>query len=269
MQIDPTIPLVLAIGGHDPSGGAGLQADIEAVAANGGHALTVVTALTTQNSCGVEAVLPQPPAQIVEQCRLLLDESPVGAIKIGLIGQADTAGALAQLLSEYPEIPVVLDPVLASGSGTSMADAALLREIREQLCGRCTLLTPNAPEARALAGQTDLAQCASILIAAGCSAVLITGTHESEPRVVNRLYGPAGLSRSREWPRLPDSYHGSGCTLASAVAAQLACGLPLAEAIDQAQEFTWNSLDRALRTGRCQLTPNRFFACDSMRTHET
>jgi len=269
MNTNPDIPLVLAIGGHDPSGGAGLQADIEAIAANGGHALTVVTALTTQNSCGVSAVQPQPPEQIIEHCRLLLEESPVSAIKIGMIGAAATARALAELLAEHPNVPVVLDPVLASGSGTPLADAELLREIREGLCSYCTLLTPNVPEARALTDCSELEQCAETLIANGCGAVLVTGTHDPEGPVINRLYALAGLLHSQEWPRLPDSYHGSGCTLAAAVAAGLANRLPLIRAVERAQEFTWNSLDRALRTGRCQLTPNRFFACESLRPHET
>jgi len=260
MQAHPKVPLVLAIGGHDPSGGAGLQADIEAVAANGCHALTVVTALTTQNSCVVRAIQTQPPAQIIEQCRLLLDESRVTAIKIGLLGQAATARALAELLSEYSDIPVVLDPVLASGSGDPLADADLQQEISDRLCPHCTLLTPNAPEARALTGRNDLVQCASTLIAKGCGAVLITGTHESSERVVNRLYGLAGVLQTHEWQRLPGSYHGSGCTLAAAVAAGLAGGLRLAEAVTRAQEFTWNSLNHALSTGRCQHTPNRFYA---------
>jgi len=260
MQTDPTTPLVLAIGGHDPSGGAGLQADIESIAAHGCHALTVVTALTTQNSCTVADVQPQPPAQVIQQCRLLLEESPVAAIKIGLLGQAGTARALAGLLAEHPNIPVVLDPVLASGGGTPLADTALRQEITERLCAHCTVLTPNAPEVRHLAGENDLARCANTLIAKGCGAVLVTGTHESDERVINRLYGLASLLQSHEWPRLTGSYHGSGCTLAAAIAAGIACGLPLAQAVTQAQEFTWNSLRHALRTGRCQLTPRRFYA---------
>ena len=260
MQTHPNIPLVLAIGGHDPSGGAGLQADIETIAVHGCHALTVVTALTTQNSCAVSAIHTQPPMQIIEQCQLLLDESQVAAIKIGLLGQAATARALAELLSEYPDIPVVLDPVLASGNGEPLVDAALQQEIRDRLSPHCTLLTPNAPEARALTGQNDLAQSASTLIAKGCGAVLITGTHETGERVINRLYGLAGILQTHEWQRLPGSYHGSGCTLAAAVTAGLAGGLQLAEAVTRAQEFTWNSLNHALSTGRCQRTPNRFYA---------
>ncbi len=268
MQTYPKIPLVLAIGGHDPSGGAGLQADIETIAANGCHALTVVTALTTQNSCALSAIQLQPPVQIIEQCRWLLEDSQVAAIKIGLLGQAATARALAELLSEYPDIPVVLDPVLASGRGAPLANAALQQEISDRLCPHCTLITPNAPEARALTGQNDLAQCAGALIVKGCGAVLITGTHESGERVVNRLYGFAGVLQAHEWQRLPGSYHGSGCTLAAAVAAGLAGGLRLPDAVTQAQEFTWNSLAHSLSTGRCQHTPNRFFAFGPRRTRE-
>lgn len=255
-----TIPLVLAIGGHDPCGGAGLQADIEAIAANGCRAVTVVTALTTQNTCGVQSIHPQSAHQVLEQCRLLLEESNIGVIKIGLLGNAMVGEVVAELLEENPNIAAVLDPVLASGTSDQLADDALQRSILERLCPNSTLITPNSLEARTLTGRHELEDCASSLVDRGCAAVLITGTHENETQVSNRLYGLAGLLQAREWPRLPGSYHGSGCTLAAAVAAGLAQGLRLGDAVDQAQKYTWSALSHAFRTGRCQYTPNRFFA---------
>jgi hydroxymethylpyrimidine/phosphomethylpyrimidine kinase len=254
------IPLVLAIGGHDPSGGAGLQADIEAIAANACQALSIVTALTTQNTCGVREVMAQAPAQIVRQCRLLLEESPVAAIKIGLLANADIAIALARMLREYPDIPVVIDPVLSSGSGNPLSDQTLRQAMLSQLCPQCQVITPNSPEARALTGRETLDSCAQSLLHAGCAAVLITGTHETTADVCNSLYHRDGVLLERRWPRLPGSYHGSGCTLAAALAAALARRLPLPEAALLAQQYTWDSLRLAFSTGHCQYTPNRFFA---------
>jgi hydroxymethylpyrimidine/phosphomethylpyrimidine kinase len=258
MDSPRNLPLVLAIGGHDPSGGAGIQADIETLAANGCRSLTVVTALTTQNTCAVRRVLPQPAGQVTEQVRLLLDESTVAAMKIGLIGSAGTALALAELLRQHPGIPVVLDPVLASGSGTDLADGTLPLVLEEALFPCCTLITPNSDEARRLSSEQDLDAAATRLIRHGCASVLITGTHESAEQVTNRLYSLGGPVQSWDWPRLPGSYHGSGCTLASAIAAGLARGLALHDAVQRAQQYTWDALDKALSTGRCQFTPDRF-----------
>jgi hydroxymethylpyrimidine/phosphomethylpyrimidine kinase len=259
MEPERTLPLVLAVGGHDPSGGAGLQADIETLAANGCRALTVVTALTTQNTCGVAALMPQPARQVETQIRFLLEESTPAAIKIGLLGSPEVARTLAALLQEHTHIPVILDPVLAASSGVALTDVELREAIVTLLCPCCTLITPNRPEAESLTGQTDPAVAALRLIAHGCATTLITGTHdELQPQVVNRLYGLSGLMQELSWPRLPGSFHGSGCTLASAAAAGLAQGLKVPDAVARAQDYTWCSLRSALRTGRCQYTPNRF-----------
>jgi len=256
-------PVVLCAGGHDPAGGAGIIADGEAVRAAGAHAVTLVTCLTSQDTCGVKSILPQPPELLAEQWRRLVGDSPIAAVKIGLIGSLPLLETIAGLLPGRGEVPVVIDPVLASGAGDQFADAALRRALSAELLGRCALLTPNVPEAQALTGQGEPAACAEALLRTGCGAVLITGTHAEEATVVNRLYRPNGRCRAWRWPRLPYQYHGSGCTLASAVAARLAIGLDLAEAIGQAQTYTWETLLRARRTGRCQLTPDRLFGLDT------
>ncbi|MBK1702584.1 bifunctional hydroxymethylpyrimidine kinase/phosphomethylpyrimidine kinase [Thiococcus pfennigii] len=259
---DPSPPIVLCAGGHDPTGGAGLTADAEAVRAAGAHALGLVTCLTTQDTCGVGGVFPQPIGQIEAQWRALSADSPIAAIKIGLLGSAAVAEAVEGRVRAHPGLPVVLDPVLASGAGDPIADAALVERLRHHLPGACTLMTPNLPEARTLAGAQDPDACAAALRRAGCRWVLITGTHAAEAEVVNRLYGPDGCRHAWRWPRLPGHYHGSGCTLASAIAARLARGDEPIEAIAAAQAYTWEALARARRTGRCQLTPNRLFALD-------
>jgi hydroxymethylpyrimidine/phosphomethylpyrimidine kinase len=250
-------PVVLCIGGHDPSGGAGLQADIEAVRATGAWPCTVVSCLTTQDTCGVRAVIPQPTAQIIAQCRLLLADSPVAACKIGLLGDAESVRALADLLGELPGLPVVLDPVLASGAGDSLAGPDLLAALRRHLLARCTLITPNLPEAQAVTGLSDPSDCAMGLIEQGCAWALVTGTHAPTDEVINRLQGADGTSRHWRWPRLPHSYHGSGCTLASHLAGLIAQGLGAPEAAERAQRYTWSTLQQAFQTGRCQWTPNR------------
>ncbi|KOR28260.1 hypothetical protein TI03_05115, partial [Achromatium sp. WMS1] len=248
---DSTIPLILAIGGHDPSGGAGLQADIEAIAANGGHALSIVTALTTQNTCNVVQIYPQPASQIANQYRLILQESPIKAIKIGLLGNTQIANMLADLLAEHPKLPVVLDPILKAGhDNTSFTDNKLQTVIRNRLLPYCTLVTPNSLEARTLADSDNLAYCANAIINNGCNAVLITGAHEANQMVINRLYtAEAGLVQEDHWPRLSGTYHGSGCTLAATIATKLAMGIPLTTAIAQAQIYTWKSLKQAFTSG--------------------
>lgn len=255
--------IVLCLGGHDPTGGAGLTADGEAIRAAGGHGLGIVTCLTNQSTCGVTGVFPQPIGQIQAQWRALIADSPIAAIKLGLLGSAAIARAVEDLLRARPDLPVVLDPVLASGAGDPVADALLRERLGRQLPALSTLITPNLPEAQALSGADSPEACAAVLLDTGCRWVLITGTHADAPDVINRLYGRDGRRETWHWPRLADAYHGSGCTLASAIAVRLAQGTELVEAVAEAQAYTWQTLARARHTGRCQLTPNRLFALDN------
>ncbi|MGZ4999060.1 MAG: bifunctional hydroxymethylpyrimidine kinase/phosphomethylpyrimidine kinase [Methylomonas sp.] len=256
-------PIVLCFSGHDPSGGAGIQADIEAIVSHQCHAASIITALTEQDSRNVKKLIPQRPGDIVRQAETLLADFSVAAIKIGLIGHHETAGAIHQILRQYPRIPVVLDPVLAAGGGTAMADQQLLDAIVELLLPLTTVLTPNSEEARRLAKQQELSDCGHSLQAQGAEYVLITGTHEASDLVHNRQFGPEGKTETFNWERLPHSYHGSGCTLASAIAALLAQGLDAFTAIAEAQEFTWQSLAAAYRPGQGQHNPNRLFWVES------
>ena len=250
-------PVVLCCSGHDPTGGAGLQADIETLRALGCHPATVITALTAQDTRNVLRVYPQDPERCLTQARLVMPDLPIAVIKIGLLGSAAKAEAVARLAGEAGAVPVVLDPVLAAGGGQALATALLQQVIVRQLMPRVTVVTPNTPEARSLTGQTELDACAAALLAAGCPNVLLTGTHEEDtPEVINRWYDAAGRTDSA-WPRLPGSYHGSGCTLAAAVAGGLAQGLPMAKAIAEAQRYTWIALREAYAAGRGQWLPRR------------
>jgi hydroxymethylpyrimidine/phosphomethylpyrimidine kinase len=252
-------PIVLSFSGHDPSGGAGVQADMETIISHHCHSCSVITALTEQDSHNVKKLLPQNPQAIVQQAQTLLADFQVSAIKIGLIGHADTVQAIQQILLQHPRIPVILDPVLAAGGGTPLANQQLLDGIVEWLLPLTTVLTPNSQEARQLAGEDDLLVCGRSLQAKGAEFVLITGSHESTEQVHNQLFTPEGKVHTFNWERLPHSYHGSGCTLASAIAALMAQGLDAFTAISEAQDYTWQALEAAYQPGSGQHNPDRFF----------
>jgi hydroxymethylpyrimidine/phosphomethylpyrimidine kinase len=259
-------PIVLTFAATDPSGGAGLQADILTIASMGCHPLTVVTAVTVQDTSGVDDVHPMDAELVVDQARTVLEDMPVAAFKIGMLGSVENVAVIAEIISDYPDIPLVFDPVLASGRGDELANEDMLAALRELLLPQTTILTPNSIEARRLIQDDDneqddpsLNECAKRIIQLGCEYVLITGTHEHTPKVINSLYGEHGLVRSDNWPRLPGIYHGSGCTLASAIAALLANGLPMEEAVREAQEFTWEALKYGFRPGMGQHIPDRLF----------
>ena len=261
-----TPPIVLSFAASDPSGGAGVQADLMTLASLGCHPLSVITALTVQDTIGVEDTLAIDADWIADQARCVLEDVPVGAFKIGLIGSVEAAAAIAEIVADYPEVPLVLDPVLASGRGDELASEDIISAMCELLLPQTTVLTPNSHEARRLATEDsdeseDLAldQCAIRLLGMGPEYVLITGTHENTTEVTNALYATGGLVRSDSWQRLPGSYHGSGCTLAAAVAANIAHGLDIPAAVRSAQEYTWQTLRFAYRAGMGQLVPDRFF----------
>lgn len=262
----PAPPLqVLVFAASDPTGGAGIQADILTLASLGCHPLSAVTALTVQDTSGVLALQPVPADFLEQQARTVLEDMPVAAFKIGLIGSVENVLMIAEIVSDYPEIPLVFDPVLASGRGDSLSGEEIIAAMREMLLPQTTIITPNAPEARRLVesdedeGEPALSICAERLIELGAQHVLITGTHENTPEVINTLYGPAGVIRHDRWARLPGSYHGSGCTLASAIAACLAGGAGIEDAVRDAQDYTWEALQAGFRGGMGQFIPDRLF----------
>ncbi len=264
MNSQASVPVVLVLAGNDPSGGAGLQADIESIASMGCHAAPVVTALTVQDTQNVREVVPVSPGLVAAQARAVLEDMAVAAVKIGLVGAVEVAEAIHAVLADYPQLPVVLDPILRAGGGTPLADDDLIDALRDLILPQATVLTPNSIEARRLAPEADnLDACAMALLDRGCHYVLITGTHELTPQVINRLYGNHRRLESFTWPRLPGSFHGSGCTLAAAIAGLMAQGEDAGQAIRQAQEYTWQALDAGYRVGMGQWLPNRLFWADS------
>jgi hydroxymethylpyrimidine/phosphomethylpyrimidine kinase len=261
----PTPPLVLSFAASDPTGGAGIQADLLTLASMGCHPLSVITALTVQDTAGVDEILVIDSEWVADQARMLLEDVPVSAFKLGMLGSVESIAAIAEILSDYPDIPVVLDPVLASGRGDELATDDMIAAMREMLIPQTTVLTPNSHEARRLAlfdsdeDDLDLAGCATRLTGLGCEYVLVTGTHENTPRVINALYDESGMVQNDAWDRLPGSYHGSGCTLASAIAAALAYGQEVPQAVREAQAYTYETLKAAFRPGMGQYIPERFF----------
>jgi hydroxymethylpyrimidine/phosphomethylpyrimidine kinase len=261
----PPPRFVLSFAATDPTGGAGLQADLLTLASMGCHPLSVVTAITVQDTHGVGGLLPIGARWVTDQARALLDEIPVAAFKLGALGTPENADAIARVLAEHPDVPVVFDPVLASARGDPLSAVDLVDTLRELIAPLATIATPNAIEARRLAsigGEVagiSLDECAHRLLALGCRYVLVTGTHEPTLEVLNTLYGATGDPQTARWQRLPGSYHGSGCTLASAIAARLAHGAPVPLAVHEAQEFTWQALSSAYQPGTGQHLPDRFF----------
>jgi hydroxymethylpyrimidine/phosphomethylpyrimidine kinase len=259
---EPTspVPVVMVFSGNDPSGGAGIQADIEALISHGCHTAPVVTALTIQDTQDIIGYTPLDGGLIVEQARAVLEDMPVSAFKLGLLTSTDAVQAIHSILRDYPDIPVIMDPVLASGSGTMMAEDDVIEAMHEMLLPQVTVLTPNTHEARVLAPEGDtLDACAMALLSQGTEFVLITGTHENTPTVINTLYANNRIMDSFNWDRLEGSFHGSGCTLAASIAGLLAQGLEPFTAIHEAQEYTWQTLAEGYRIGMGQLIPNRLF----------
>jgi len=244
------LPLVLTFAASDPTGGAGLQADLLTLAALGCHPLSVVTALTVQDTRGVHSIDAVEASLVERQAAALLAEMKVSAFKLGVLGSEANARAVAAIVASHPRVPLVVDPVLASGRGDPLASGALIATLLELLMPRATLATPNSVEARRLGGERAL-------LDRGCRYVLVTGTHEKTNDVVNTLYDAGGKVREDRWPRLAGSYHGSGCTLASACAANLAHGLAIGDAVRAAEEFTWQSLSAAFRPADGQFIPRR------------
>lgn len=257
--------MVLVFSASDPSAGAGMQADILTLVSLGCHPLSALTALTVQDTVGVQSVQAVSAELLEQQARTVLEDMPVAAFKIGMLGSVENVIAVAEIISDYPEIPVIFDPVLASGRGDELSSEDVISAIREMLLPQTTLLTPNAPEARRLAesdedeGEPSIDVCAQRLIEMGAQYVLITGTHENTPKVVNTLYGADGVLRRDQWERLPGSYHGSGCTLASAITGCIAGGASIEDAVRDAQDYTWQTLKNGFRAGMGQFIPDRFF----------
>lgn len=257
-------PCVLVFAGSDPSGGAGISADIEAIAAQGAHAMPIITAITVQDNDRVFSVHPVNINLILEQAQALANKIPIKAIKIGIIGSRTNAAAIAGWIThfkqQHPDLPVILDPVLASGHGDALAvDSAVEDpvELIAPLIRLARLITPNLPEAQLLCpNASSPSQQAQQLMAYGAEDVLLKGGHSLDANITNYwFYGEQQMQW--EWPRFSGEFHGSGCTLAAAIAGQLACGKTMFQAVDAAQYYCQQALENAYAISTGQLIPKR------------
>ncbi|HEX5343484.1 MAG TPA: hydroxymethylpyrimidine/phosphomethylpyrimidine kinase [Duganella sp.] len=259
MIVSHARPCVLVFAGLDPSGGAGLSADLQAVSGQGGHALTVCTALTVQDNDRVYGVQPVDAGMVLRQAQALVGRCAISAVKVGITGSAANALAIAEVIERLrerqPELPVVLDPVLASGHGDLLSRDDAVQALAP-LLPLATVITPNGPEAQALSDAALPDAQAQALRARGCRHILITGGHGEGDDVINRWYGH-DAPRAWRWPRLAGEFHGSGCTLASAIAGQLALGVPTAIALEHAQHYTHLALRDAYAIAEGQRIPLR------------
>lgn len=264
--MNPTPPTVLVFSANDPSGGAGLMADVLTLASLGCHTLPIVTAMTIQDSAGVQEFHAVDSEIVDEQARFILEDIKIDAIKVGMVGSVENLAVIAEIASDYPDIPLILEPVFSMGRGEELSNEELISAMRELLLPHTLLVTPNNTEARLLASddpdeqeEIPLDAAAQRILECGCEYVLIAGTHEKTPKVVNTLYSRLGRVRTDQWERLPGSYHGAGATLASAIAGALANGVDIGDAVHDAQDYTWQALSKAFRPGMGQFIPDRMF----------
>ncbi len=255
---------MLVFSGLDPSGGAGIQADIETLASHGCHACPIVTNLTVQDTVDIKVSSNVDVNLIIKQAECISADSDIAAIKIGLLGNTKLILELSSFIQNLAGVPVILDPILASGNGSSLVDSDTVRAMINYLLPYVHFLTPNHLEAQTLASvlgcqSTSYKDIAEVLLAQQCEYVLITGGHENSAEITNVLFHADKPAEQYQWQRLPGEYHGTGCTLSSSIAGLVAQGHVPLSAVHQAQEFTWSSLKKAYSIGQGQYIPNRFF----------
>jgi len=259
-------PLVLSFGSSDPLGAIGIQADLGSFAAMGCHGLTVITAILTGDTTQITDIEAVEAELLVDQARTILEDVPVAAFKLGTIGSIENVSAIAEIVSDYPEIPLIFDPFssLIPDQGQDSEDIYLAAS--ELIIPQTTLLVASAVEISRLAEtwrepstEDTLALDVQRLIESGCEYVLVTGTSATNTEIGNSLYGESGIIRHDTWPRLPGSFLGAGSTLSAAITALVANGLDFPDAVLEAQEFTNAALAHAQRFGMGKLVPDRYF----------
>jgi hydroxymethylpyrimidine/phosphomethylpyrimidine kinase len=253
-------PVVLTFSASDPTCGAGLQADILAISAMGVHPLTVVTGITAQDTSGLHGFTSLSLSQLQQQTTPLLSDFQLNAFKSGALCSTWAVQWVASVAAKYPHIPLVADPVLATGRGDCLIKGGFIEYYLGRLLPHVAVLTPNVPELLLLSGKKQIKDALLYLFDHGVRAILLTGTHDETTgaAVVNRLYCSANEVHTFMCERLVGQFHGSGCTLASALAACLALGLPLLEAVDTALQFTYSALQCAQLLGQGQAIPDRY-----------
>jgi hydroxymethylpyrimidine/phosphomethylpyrimidine kinase len=260
--------IALTIAGSDSSGGAGIQADLKTFAALGVYGASAITALTAQNTEGVDAVLVVPPDFVARQIRVVARDLKIGAIKIGMLATSEIIEAVAEQLKAIPDVPIVLDPVMVAASGDILLDEDAIDTLRTVLLPRATLLTPNLREAAKLLGESEaknesgMRHQAEALRQLGAQAVLVKGGHAKGPAAIDILVDVEGVVPLQATRVETRNTHGTGCTLSSAIAADLAKGASLRQAVTRAKAYVTSALKSAgaLRIGKGRGPVDHFHA---------
>lgn len=261
-----TSPLILTFGAADPVGAIGIQADLASFAAMGCHGLSVITTILIGDTARIEDSQVVDADWVADQARVVLEDMPVAAFKVGAVGSIENISVIAEIVSDYPDIPLILDPFASTMPDRGSDGEDLLMATRELLIPQTTLFLTSAVELARLAETwreptTDdtLALDAMRVIDMGCEYLFVTGTPSDVHDVANTLFDDSGMVRHDTWQRLPGSYTGAGCTLSATIAAMLANGVDVPEAVFEAQEFTHAALTGAHRLGMGKLIPDRYF----------
>lgn len=258
------LPSVLVFGGSDPTGGAGIGADILTLAALGCHACPVITAVAAQNTQQVRRYQAVETELVIAQARAVLDDLPIKAIKTGMLANSRIIAAIAAIINDYPDIPVIVDPVMASDGGDSLSDEPLVDAYRSLLLPQALLVTPNISELAQLSKLNDSIDINALaLLTLGCNYLLVTGTHDNTEAIQHHLYGQKQQLETYTVERLAGRFHGSGCTLASACAAGLAQGMPTNKTVSKAISYTQETLKTTQIQGMSQKLPNRLYWADA------
>ena len=248
----------LTVAGSDSIGGAGIQADVKAMSVVGVHAASVITAITAQNTCGVDGILPIPEEFIKAQLEAVLKDCDIKAVKTGMLYSAEIVGTVADILEDH-EMPLIVDPVMVSGTGSSLSDDGYASALKKKLLPMCELVTPNKHEAEVLAKMKiktrDDLMLACELIGKQGSSVLMKGGHFNTPTVVDYLYLSSEFTKM-EYPRLRKAGHGSGCVLSSFITANMAKGLDIVNAVLKSRELIQESISSQYAIGKGDVVVN-------------
>ena len=283
IAIPETPPCVMCLSAGDATAGGGLAADILTLASMGCHPLPVQTAALVRDTRGIDEVWPVEPELLSLQARAVLEDVPVAAFKLGFCGSVENVALIAEILSDYPEVPLVVEPALYAAVLLGEEGDEVVAALADLILPQTTLLVADRHELCRLAGVVDVApdddgddgdegdeadeaeddpgidEALARLLGGGTEFILLTGGGEHGPQVVNTLFGHEGVVRTDAWPRLPGRHLGAGTTLTAAAVAAIAHGMALPEAVREAQEFTHHALRHAYRAGMGQPLPDRFF----------
>ena len=283
IAIPETPPCVMCLSAGDATAGGGLAADILTLASMGCHPLPVQTAALVRDTRGIDEVWPVEPELLSLQARAVLEDVPVAAFKLGFCGSVENVALIAEILSDYPEVPLVVEPALYAAVLLGEEGDEVVAALADLILPQTTLLVADRHELCRLAGEVDVApdddgddgdegdeaveaeddpgidEALARLLGGGTEFILLTGGGEHGPQVVNTLFGHEGVVRTDAWPRLPGRHLGAGTTLTAAAVAAIAHGMALPEAVREAQEFTLQALRHAYRAGMGRALPDRFF----------